>query len=408
MSEATSATDRSLEETVELAREGIQSEGSQGLARARPIVDPGCVSTADMLRQPPPEEQWLLDGLLPLGVVGTLAAAGGSGKSTLLLQLAIAVCTGRGWLGFRVRSPGGVLLISAEDERWRVHQRLSRMIGELQQSATFRDKDMNRLASRLFVAPRVGADNRLIAEADRQILRTGRAEQITALVEQLPEPVSLIILDPASRFRDGNENDNQTATRFVEALESLREMTGATVLAPHHVAKAGGAEGELTPAMLRGASALVDGFRWAGAMATLRKEQARKRYGIDPAQAHKYVRLDVVKNNYAPPWSGTWLYRLPSGALAPVRVEQQREKSKAEHNEQCYRDVLSALKELLSERRCEGRPLTRRKLRDYAGVAGVLGVGDKKLRAIVERALAEGEIRAVPAADGQGEILEPC
>lgn len=111
------------------------------------------------------------------------------------------------------------------------------------------------------MAPRVGANNSLIAEQDRRIVRTGRAERIAALVDRLPD-VRLIILDPVSRFRDGNENDNQTATRLVEVLESLREMTDATVLAPHHVAKAGAADGELTQDMLRGASALVDGFRW--------------------------------------------------------------------------------------------------------------------------------------------------
>src|SRR5690606_27337581 len=138
--------------------------------------------------------------------------------------------------------------------------------------------------------------------------------------EQIPA-LKLIVLDPVSRFRGGDENSNEHATRFVEAVETLRARIGATVLMPHHMNKDGLRAGteRLNPESLRGASALLDAVRWAGGMATLRKDAAAE-YGIEPEEAGRYVRLDVVKNNYAAPWEGLWLRRERGGILCPVSM----------------------------------------------------------------------------------------
>lgn len=369
--------------------------------RTKPLVDPYSVGIGEMLDVEPPARRWLLDGLLPLEVVGLLAAGGGVGKSFLIQQLGIAVATGRPFLGLEVGEPGGVLILAAEDERDELHRRLHRIVTRMQDDGDLNDGDLELLRERLFIASRVGENNRLTDEFERMIVRTGITDQIVALVDELPD-VKLIVLDPVSRFRGGDENANDAATRFVEVVESLRSATGATVLLPHHVSKDGlraGAEA-LSVEMLRGASALVDGVRWAAAMATLRKDAA-KDYSIDPDDAGRYVRLDAVKNNYAAPWRGMWLERSRGGVLKPTELSQRkaRDERKAEDR---YSDILPRLQGLIRQHQEKGDPLTRRRLRDFAGKSGMFGVGDQTLRGIVERALAEGQI----AEQGEGRIKE--
>ncbi|MDZ7750011.1 MAG: AAA family ATPase [Halofilum sp. (in: g-proteobacteria)] len=51
---------------------------------------------------------------------------------------------------------------------------------------------------------------------------------MAAVARDIPD-LRLIVLDSVSRFRGGEENSNDDATRFVEAVESLREQTGAAI-----------------------------------------------------------------------------------------------------------------------------------------------------------------------------------
>jgi phage/plasmid primase-like uncharacterized protein len=301
-----------LAKAAPLAKASPQSKPDESI---KPFALPGDIGIGAMLDSPPPERRWLLDDLLPLGVVGMLAAGGGTGKSFLMMQMAIAVATGRPFLGMEVGEPGGVLMVAAEDEREELHRRLWRIVQYMRSHGSLDESDIARLRARLFIVPSVGVDNRLTAEAGRSIERTDTGERITALVEHLP-PINLIVLDPVSRFRGGDENSNDAATRFVEAVEALRAATRATVLMPHHVSKQGllaGADA-LSTVGQRGASALVDGVRWAAAMATLNKDEAKK-FGMDAEDAGRYVRLDTVKNNYAAPWDGIWLERQEGGVL---------------------------------------------------------------------------------------------
>ena len=155
-----------------------------------------------------------------------------------------------------------------------------------------------------------------------------------------------------------------------------------------------GAE-RLSAESLRGASALFDGVRWAAAMGTLSKDVAED-YGIDPEEANRYVRLDTVKNNYGPPWDGLWLKRGPGGVLVPTTLVSNRKRRDEQKAEDRYRAVLPKLKGLVRQCEDKGESLTKRRLRDFAGKAGLFGVGDQTLRAIVERAIAEGELKTKP------------
>jgi RecA-family ATPase len=124
----------------------------------------------------------------------------------------------------------------------------------------------------------------------------------TAFLEWLREwakangPWSLIVLDPLSRFAGPDaEIDNAAATRFVQALESLASVTGATVLVAHHTNKLARRGGVLEASAGRGSSALVDGVRWVAALGVERLDLD------DPderARLGEVVTWSLVKSNY--------------------------------------------------------------------------------------------------------------
>lgn len=383
---------------VDHGRVVSNNEDNGQSVKPTPFADPSSVGVGEMLDNAPEENRWLLNELMPLGVVGMLAAGGGTGKSYLTLQLAISVVTGRPFLGIDVDEPGGCLMIAAEDERPVIHRRLWRIVNHMQADGELNNDDVELIRERLCVVSSVGWDNRLTQEYDRQIIRTSKGERITELVNQLPT-INMVILDPVSRFRGGDENDNEHATRFIEAAEKLRSDTGATVLMPHHVAKtclASGAE-SLSMEGLRGASALVDGVRWAAAMATMRKDEAEN-YGLDPEEAGNYVRLDAVKNNYAAPWQGLWLERLQGGVLVPTTLEKvdkgdyEKQKRKESKESKLFYQTITQIQDLIRQHQNENDPLTNHRLRKRTGDGRIYNIGDKKLRAFIDRGIDEGFI----------------
>jgi len=220
----------------------------------------------------PPRRAWLLrdarrpkaDGLLPLGKVGQLIAEGGAGKTMGAFQLAIAVATCSQWLGaFDVAIPGGdgkprkgrVLFIPAEEDAEECHRRLHKA-----RRATGAPIPED---GRIVVLPLAGVMCPMLERDEHRNIVT--APFLTWLRGYLDAhgPWDLIIVDPLSRFAGPDaEIDNAAATQFIQSLESIATLTGATVLVCHHTNKLARRGGSVEAVAGRGSSALVDGVRW--------------------------------------------------------------------------------------------------------------------------------------------------
>lgn len=382
------------------------------LHESAPAIEPFDLSTAtvgDFLDNRPPPRVWVVDDVLPLGCVALLAAAGGTGKSVAVMQLAVSVCTGLGWLGMAIERTGSVLIVSAEDDRPEAHRRLHRIADHYKAMVeSTRDDWMvydELLKERLHFLDRVGKDNRLTAKVDRELIRTGFADRVIATAKELPGLV-LIVLDPLSRFDGGDGNDNSDGTRLIECAEHIRKATGATVMLPHHVSKAGLKDPQSGQEAVRGASGLVDGARWVGMLATLRKEHAEE-YGIAPEDAGKFVQFTIPKSNYAPPFAGFWMRRCDGGVLERTLMKQVdvRSEKRARQGEDRYAELLPKLVELIQRKQIDGAPLTHRAMREFSGSGGIFGVGDKTLRSILARAIEEGAVKEhVPEGKRHAEL----
>jgi len=205
--------------------------------------------------------KWLVDGSIPLGVPGLVAAMGGVGKSYLLLELGMRVASGlpgpevaKPIFGGQVVDTGSVAMLTAEDTQDEVNRRLRTL-----------DSTKHRWSERMRVVPLLSAGGTM------KLLRqtrdgTHETDEFYALLEALKgiEDLRLVVVDPLQTFVDADiQSNNQSAQDLATLLGQISAETGATVLAAHHMKKTNKPITTVVEAReaVRGATGLVDGLR---------------------------------------------------------------------------------------------------------------------------------------------------
>lgn len=312
-------------------------------ASARAVFDAlAPISDGTLSRMPPPR-RWLLrhptrngvpvddrhgDGLLPLGKVGVLLAAGGVGKTRALIQLAVAVITGRPWFGhFDIDrgASGDVLLALAEEDQEEVDRRLF----DVANSMSLTEDERREVERRLVVLPLVG---RQCAVAT---MSNGGEIKSTRIVDDLLRRMkgrtwSLAVFDPLSRWAGlPIDVDNTNATFVVTQLERVAIATGATVLVAHHTNSASRKEGR---ADSRGATAITDGARWVASL----------------TEDGDAVKFRQTKSNYSRPMpegEALRLIRSPGGALGVAAPDVGDVRSHEDKQGELMLAIVSRLRE---------------------------------------------------------------
>lgn len=225
---------------------------------------------ADTYEGLPPARQWLVEGLLPAGAAGVLAAVGDAGKSMLALRLALSVAcdplpvdAANGLLGpigaptffgQPITGRGAAVVLTAEDDRDEVHRRIHAL-----------DPTNTRKGKPLYVLPMlsIGGARSIITDSPTGPVPTPFWTELRDQLTAIPD-LKLVVLDPLSHFVGADTNDNTIATKTMSLVAELATATGATVMLVHHLAK-GRVPTNLTDARtaIRGAGAFVDNGRWA-------------------------------------------------------------------------------------------------------------------------------------------------
>lgn len=355
----------------------------------------------DMLDTPPPEREWVIDSLVPQETAVALAAGGGTGKSFLTLQMAFAIATGTPFLGFPISKPGSVLILNAEDDRKEIHRRVFAIANRARKDGEIDKHDEENVKNRLRVLSLVGKDNRLTAVNGKGVERTKFKDKLKRMVGD--RDLRLIVIDPISRFRGGEENSNDHMTYFVEAAEAVRTELGTTVMLIHHFSKNGLRNGtSMSAADLRGGSALLDGVRCALAMATMSREMSAA-YGVNPDEAKMYVRFDGVKANYGEPWPGMWLQRSDGGVLVKSDIQEiDPTEFRQDRKEKAQIAVTEKIVAAIREAYTRGYPHTQNTLLKMSGVDGQFCVSNKGMRALIKKAIDDGLIVEAPNTRSQG------
>lgn len=202
--------------------------------------------------------RFALHGLIPLGKVGALVAAGGTGKTTLLLVLFVCIATGRPFFGLRVKQ-GTAVLLSSDDPQEDLEGALIRVCAAMALSAD----------ERIFVSAKVRVVSLLGLGGTKVFTRTDRAEVIeTGLDELILQAVAgakdlvCIALDTLRQFSGGNSNDEQVIKLSIAAATTVAMRTGASVILPHHTGKQNYRDGVTDMYCGSGSAAIADNCRF--------------------------------------------------------------------------------------------------------------------------------------------------
>lgn len=217
---------RDFEQRLSEARELLAEVTGEAGEDIRPVA------IADALAEPKPEEEWVINGLLPVKGIALLAAEGGVGKSTLAAQLCAGLAAGQGFFGFDAGSAVPTLFLEAEGSRERFVERIGVALANLS-------------------IPPAGLPFYIQPKAWRPCLNGTTADTIRVCGARL------VILDTVGLFERFDEN---SATEFkalvINPLRKLGEETGAAFLLIHHQGKPN--EMRKGRHKIRGTSAFVD------------------------------------------------------------------------------------------------------------------------------------------------------
>lgn len=250
-----------------------------------------------MLTDPPPPVRWLVEGLIPGGVPGVLAARAGAGKSMTALSIGMGLASGLGVMGRPVSTEEarGVLFVGLEDDEPEFHRRFARGLELLKEDPLWTPGREGGLLRRL----RPLFPNRASGEA--HYLRD-QWRNLADMANAIPGGCGLIILDTLARMSDGDENKASDIRPFNEAVSALAQATRAAVLSIHHVGKGNDAPSEkklwqrLHPEALRGSSAVEAAARFIIQMAALSPSEAQTTgLEVDRALRGGYVVMHLSK-----------------------------------------------------------------------------------------------------------------
>jgi hypothetical protein len=214
-----------------LATEGCGrlDDATRGVDLSGFTVTPAIEKPVDLLPAPVPVEDLVathprlrrpvIHGLLREGETMNVIASPKTGKSWLTLDLAIAVATGRPWLGRYATEPGDVLIIDNELHRETSAHRIPKVAG-------VRKVAMREIGRRIYI------DN----------LR-GRLRDLLMLAPYFeaiePGRFRVIVLDAFYRFmpEGGDENDNGTMANIYNRIDAFADRLGCCFVLIHHSTK---------------------------------------------------------------------------------------------------------------------------------------------------------------------------
>ncbi|RJR40791.1 MAG: hypothetical protein C4576_19700 [Desulfobacteraceae bacterium] len=339
----------------------------------------------------PPETEYLIEGVIPRGVVGAIIGMGGVSKSFFEITLGIGLATGKPVLKhFIPTRPVKTLALFAEDPDAEIHRRVHHSVSHIFQNLDLESEEL--LCQNLHMKSVMGCIKPLMKIEQGNPVPSEYFSWLRRTIETHKD-LEVLILDPKSRFYGLDENSNDDNTAFVSCLEELVRDYALTILFSHHVSKQSG--GALNQTAARGGSALVDACRWVANLRTM-DEQTAKKYDLEDFRT--YVEFDVSKSNYAPRLPATiYFKRGEHGVLVPVNLEFQRLKSAADRL--CF---------LLQEEGTAGNTYTEREIiyekagKEIREQMKETGYTRRQLSEVVDFAIREGTI-TVQSMTGSGK-----
>lgn len=270
------------------------------------------VDLRDAFTNQPPDPDFVLPGL-PVGSVGAIVSPGATGKSYILATTCLSIATGLDLGEIWGETPvcGPVVYVGLEDPRDVMKTRLHAVGKVLPPS--LREK----AADNAHIILMLGEGFTVATRNQGQIVAHDALRALEAHLMTLRP--RLLVLDTLIRcISTGgiNESDNGEMAAVLALFEGVAARVGCAIIFAHHTSKSTSLNGlGDAPQAARGASTITDNARWQANLIGMSKEEASKLIKGNEGNRRRFVRLEVPKKNYGPPWRERWLYRGEGGVL---------------------------------------------------------------------------------------------
>jgi len=247
----------------------------------------------ELLANPPPEPDPLIDGLLRVGELMVIAAEANVGKSWWCMQMALSLAEGFGsFVGFRVRKACKVLYVHQEMDAWGASERWRLLLGN--------DTMPPRICD-AYDPVVLGVMEEMITEGNRRtrmIVSHGHEALEARIAADRPDAV---IIDTWGAVYDGPENDKQITNAVVRELHRMAKTYQTAIVVVHHFKKPGIGAAVDPFQEFRGSGRLNDSANTRVAITSYFTPEKAKRSnvpGVNDAEiARRYANLTVRRRS---------------------------------------------------------------------------------------------------------------
>jgi hypothetical protein len=184
----------------------------------RPTPPANFISYTELMQLVLPEREWVIENVIPVGLVSGITAESGAGKTWLALKTMRDIAEGAMWAGKHACKPRTCGLLDLEGDYITLKSRLHQMHQAMGDIGTDAKK-------RLMFLSDLGRIN---------ILEDAKRNEITNRVRS--SGLEVLFVDTLIRTHAINEND-AAMSDVMEALERIARETTCTVIVLHHAGK---------------------------------------------------------------------------------------------------------------------------------------------------------------------------
>ena len=176
---------------------------------------PEVESYSDIVKNPPPLKEELIEGVLRRGHKMIISGASKSGKSFSLIDLMSCVAEGKEWLGFKCQK-GKVLYLNFEIDRASFFERIRKVYEAKGWEPTTENIDVWNLRGKTMA----------ISKLVPKLLQRARNKDY-----------SLIVLDPIYKIQAGDENSAGDIAKFTNEVDKIATELDSSIVYCHHHSK---------------------------------------------------------------------------------------------------------------------------------------------------------------------------
>ena len=286
------------------------------LNSTNPLNDCSYYISEKWLTDKPPEPEFCVNPLVPIGAVTLLNAHGGTGKSIFALKMAIHIALGLPIIGAETNG-GKVAYMSLEDSANIVRNRIFKIFKALPEESEEQHR-IGELTKKIMIIDRYGLPTYMAEKQSGNIITPSIAGALSSLLKG--QKITCLFVDTFIRTNPLNENDNAEMGRLLVTYEGIAKEAECGVVLIHHLPKP--RIGASRSYAARGASAITDNARSVLLLQIVPKTDAKifakendRDNDKDTVLKGQLIEVTHIKHNYSDEYPTQYLRMTNNGIL---------------------------------------------------------------------------------------------